>query len=153
MGVADVVLELGLIGLLVVTLVHCVRLQRTLGSLRQDRAALHDAIAGFDTGTRQAEAGLSRLRAVADELGAQVARAATLQDDLALLSDRGNAVADRLDTLVRAGRAAVPPMPQAAPAPTPWSGLETAQPVPGPAPGKLRSAAERNLMQALQARR
>lgn len=140
MGIADTVLELGLIGLLLFTLVHCIRLQRTLSALRHDRAALNDAIAGFDTGTRQAEAGLARLRDMADDLAHQASKAATLRDDIALLSERGDALADRLDGLVRAGRSvsptAPPPMPPA---------ME--------ASSKLRSAAERNLVAALQGRR
>ena len=139
MGIADTVLELGLIGLLLITLVHCIRLQRTLSALRHDRAALNDAIAGFDTGTRQAEAGLARLRDMADDLAHQASKAATLRDDIALLSERGDALADRLDALVRAGRSVsqtAPPLPPA---------ME--------APGKLRSAAERNLVAALQGRR
>lgn len=145
MGLADMMLEFGLIGLLVLTLVHCVRLQRALGSLRQDRQALHDAIAGFDTGTRQAEAGLMRLRGVAEELGGQTAKAATLREDLAFLSERGESLADRLDGLVRAARGlgvsaggdAGPPRSAAPP-----EGI-----------GKLRSLAERNLLAALQGRR
>lgn len=142
MGIADIVLELGLIGLLAVTLWHCVRLHRTLGSLRQDRAALHDAVAGFDTGTRQAEAGLSRLRAVADELGAQLGKAGALRDDLVFLSERGDALADRLDALVRAGRTAA----SAGAEPSRLADMDGV-------PAKLRSAAERNLMLALQGRR
>lgn len=144
MGMADTVLELGLIGLLSFTLVHCVRLQRALGNLRQDRQALHEAITGFDTGTRQAEAGLLRLRAVADELGGQIGKAAALREDLAFLSERGEGLADRLDGLVRAGKGAALPVTEDAPqrpATTPDSG------------GKLRSAAERNLMAVLQGRR
>lgn len=143
MGITDVVLELGLIGLLLLTLVHCIRLQRTLAALRHDRAALHDAIAGFDTGTRQAEAGLTRLRAVAEDLAAEASKAAALREDIVLLSDRGDALADRLDSLVRAGRALAPVAPHlGAPPPTPDSTST-----------KLRSAAERNLMLALQGHR
>lgn len=147
MGIADIALELGLIGLLLATLVHCIRLQRTLAALRHDRAALHDAIAGFDTGTRQAEAGLTRLRAIAEELATEVGKAAVLREDIVLLSDRGDALADRLDALVRAGRSLASPRPGAPPGTPP-----AAAPMADSTPTKLRSAAERNLMLALQGR-
>lgn len=149
MGIADTMLELGLVGLLLMTLVQCIRLQRTLAALRHDRAALNDAVAAFDTGTRQAEAGLARLRAMADDLATQIGKASTLRDDIALLSDRGDALADRLDALVRAGRSAAPAMPPASP---PASQMPF-PPMPDTAPAKLRSAAERNLVLALQGHR
>jgi hypothetical protein len=134
-------IDLLLIALLGATLVQAVRLERTLGSLRRDRAELERMIAGFDGATRQAEAGLDRLRGAADGTGRQIARqieqAASLQQDLEFLSARGDKLADRLDMLVRLARtqAEAPATPQA------------------PAPAARRSQAERDLMRVLQATR
>lgn len=153
MGIADILLELGLISLLLLTLVHCIRLQRTLAALRHDRAALNDAIAGFDTGTRQAEAGLTRLRAIAEDLATEASKAAVLREDIVLLSDRGDALADRLDSLVRAGRALAPPAPHPGTPPSAPGSIHPGSTLPDSMPTKLRSAAERNLMLALQGRR
>ena len=84
------------------------RLERALGVLKRDRVALQELVAGFNASTRQAELGIERLRAAADSAGRQIARqvdvAMSLKDDLALLIERGNRLADRLDALVRAGR-------------------------------------------------
>jgi hypothetical protein len=141
MGNIDLLLEFVLVALLGVTLVHAIRLERALKSLRQDRNALGDAIAGFDDSTRQAEAGISRLHAAAAEsaqsLGQRLEQAVSLKDDLQFLTDRGTTVADRLDLLVRATRS-----PPAAPAPTP-------SPPPSSEP-KVRSQAERELLLALR---
>ncbi|MBC7801405.1 MAG: hypothetical protein H7Z10_12350, partial [Gemmatimonadaceae bacterium] len=101
-------LELLLVGLLGLTLVHAIRLERALGALRRDRTALGEAVAGFDSSTRQAEAGLDKLHRSTQEAAEQVARkiegAALLKDDLAFLADRGEQLADRLEQLIRAGR-------------------------------------------------
>ena len=45
------------------TLFHALRLERALGVLKRDRAALEELVAGFNASTRQAEAGIDRLRA------------------------------------------------------------------------------------------
>ncbi len=137
MGSIDWILELVLVGLLGVTLVHAVRLERALRVLRQDRAELGEAIAGFDSSARQAEAGLGRLQSATTEsahvLGRHLEQAASLKDDLAFLIERGEATADRLDGLVRTGRAAA------------------SQPVPSGEPSpKIRSQAERDLLIALR---
>src|SRR5579875_3804494 len=99
----DVLLELVLVGLLGVTLVHAVRLERALRVLRQDRAALGEAIAGFDSSAKQAEAGIGRLQLATTEstelLGRRLEQGAALKEDLAFLIERGGAVADRLDAL------------------------------------------------------
>lgn len=131
------VLDIVVIGLLGATLLYALRLQRSLAALRQDRGAMERATAGFDDGARTVEAGLARLRQAADQVADQLNRAGALRDDLAYLADRGEGLADRLDTLVRQGRplAATPEPSAAAPATAP------------------RSRAERELAQALLGRR
>ena len=142
MGALSWVLELVLVGLLALTLLHAVRLQRAVAGLQRERSALGDAVAGFDASTRDAEVGLGRLHHLAQGVAGQVATrieaAAVLKDDLAFLMERGEQLADRLETLVRAGR-----------------GLDAARPAPEAgrpsADGsRLRSQAERDLLQALQ---
>jgi len=128
-------LELILVGLLAATLFHAIRLERALGALKRDRASLEELVTGFNTSTRQAEAGIERLRAAADGAGRQLARqveaALALRDDMALLIQRGERLADRLDGQVRAAR----PL--------------TADPDPVEAP-RPRSQAERDLLKALR---
>jgi hypothetical protein len=139
MADAEWVLELVLVGLLAITLFHAVRLERALGVLKRDRAALEQLVAGFNASTRQAETGIERLRAAADGAGAQVARqieqARTVQGDLVFLSERGERIADRLDGLVRSAR--------------PLAAEAARESEPADAP-RLRSQAERDLLKALR---
>lgn len=134
--------ELVLLGLLVVTMIHAIRLERALGAIRQDRAALTDLAGTFDAGVREAEAGIERLRALADGAGRAVSRqadaAVSVKDDLAFLVERGERLADRLDALVRAGRA-----PEAARPAAPEADAEP----------RVRSQAERDLLAALRVAR
>src|SRR5262245_595953 len=115
----ETLLELTLIGLLAATLFHAMRLERLLGALKRDRAALAQTIAEFAAGAQQAEAGLDRLRGVTDGAGRQIARqldeARALRDDLTFLMERGGRLADRMDTLVRAGRPVAADNPPAQP--------------------------------------
>jgi hypothetical protein len=153
MGGVETLLELILLVLLIATLLHTVRLHRALGAMRQDRATLMDAVEGFDSGTRQAEAGLGRLRDAADQVGGQLAHAAALKDDLEFLSARGEQLADRLDALVRAARTLEPP-PQAEPPRVGWAPAPAAAPIApapiAPAASAMRSQAERDLLLALR---
>jgi hypothetical protein len=104
---------------------------------------LQELVAGFNSSTRLAEAGIDRLREAAEGAGQQIARqidaALTLKDDLTLLIERGNRLADRLDTMVRAGR----PLTAETPRLTVVSESEVAQP-------RVRSQAERDLLKALR---
>jgi hypothetical protein len=81
-----------------------------LGVLKRDRAVLEDLVSGFNDSTRQAEAGVERLRAAADGAGRQIARqieqAQRLRDDLSFLSERGERLAERLEGAVRSARMA-----------------------------------------------
>jgi hypothetical protein len=135
------ILETVLVLLLAATLFHAIRLERALGVLKRDRTALEELVEGFNASTRQAESGIERLRTAADGAGRQIARQVeagiTLKDDLAFLAERGERLADKLETLVRAAR----PLAAESRAATP-----EAQPS-GP---RLRSQAERELMKALK---
>lgn len=150
MGGFDWSLELVLVGLLAVTLVHAIRLERALRLLRSDRAALGDAIAGFDDSARQAEAGIGRLHSVSAEtaqvLSKRVEQGSSLRDDLVFLVERGESLADRLDGLIRSGRPIAHAVSSVVPAPVP---APAAMPkVEGTPP--VRSKAERDLLLALQ---
>lgn len=137
------ILELALVALLAATLFHAVRLERALGVLKRDRVQLQELIAGFNASTRQAENGIERLRTAVDGAGQQIAcqvdAALSLKDDLTLLIDRGNQLADRLEALVHAGR----PLVSATPHLTVVSGADSTGP-------RVRSQAERDLLKALR---
>jgi len=152
-------LEIALIGLLLATTFHAVRLERALGVLKRDRTALEELVAGFNASTRAAENGIERLKDAADGAGRQIARqveiATRLKDDLVFLGERGDVLADRLDHLVRAGRSLELPAPRAVPAEpstTTWPASAApmaVEPAPESLP-RLRSQAERDLMRALR---
>ena len=118
MGGMEWLLDIVLIVLLAATLFHALRLERALGVLKRDRATLQELITGFNASTQAAEQGVGRLRAAADGAGRTLARqieaAQSLKDDLGFLAERGERLADRLDTLVRKGRAIAPEPPRAA---------------------------------------
>ena len=151
-------LEIVLMGLLAATLLQALRLERALGVLKRDRAALDELVRGFNASTRQAEQGVERLRVAADGAGRQVAQridaARELKDDLAFLSERAERVADRLELLVRAGRA-LSPEPQRYAAAEPSrppespSAVEAAELPPELGP-HLHSQAERDLLRVLR---
>ena len=95
--------------MLAATLFHALRLERALGVLKRDRAALEELVDAFQRQhTAQAEQGIERLRTAADGAGRQIARqtdvATGLKDDLVFLIERGERLADQLDGLVRVGR-------------------------------------------------
>lgn len=147
-------LSIAVVLLLAATLFHAVRLERRLGVLRRDRAALEALVKGFNDATIRAEAATARLRGAAEGAGkalsAQLEGAESLKSDLAFLIERGESLADRLDSSVRTARAAIPaapsPLMRAAVAEPSHAAIEPpAEPEP-----RLRSQAERDLLRALK---
>lgn len=130
--------------LLALTLWYAVRLERRLGVLRRDNAALEALIAGFNDATARADTAILRLRSAAEDAGgrvaAQIEAAERLRSDLQYLTERAETLADRLDLRVREARGVAQgePRPSFRPQPEP---AETA---------RLRSQAERDLLQALR---
>ena len=145
-----------LVGVLAATVCHAVRLERALGVLKRDRATLEALVAGFNASTQQAENGIERLRATADGAGRQIARQAeaaiALKDDLVFLMERGERLADRMDSLVRSARPLVADgggshaVQMARPMHDDQRGREMAS----PAEPRVRSQAERDLLKALR---
>lgn len=107
-GGMEWILQIVLIALLAGTLFHAIRLERALGVLKRDRAALEALVSEFNASSQAAEQGVERLREAAEGAGRQLVRqmesGGRLKDDLVFLNDRGEKLGDRLDRLVRAAR-------------------------------------------------
>ena len=103
------ILDIVIAALLGVTIVYCWRLNRRLAALRQGRAELAKLISSLTEATTKAEAGISQLKGSAqeagDELRKELSSARALRDELALITESGNNLANRLEErLMNAGR-------------------------------------------------
>ncbi|MEQ9640484.1 MAG: DUF6468 domain-containing protein [Alphaproteobacteria bacterium] len=87
--------------LLVVTVGYCVILHRRLGALRDSQNDLEKLLGAFAEATESARRGVAELRAAGDQVGqelqARVDAARILRDELEMIADTGNDLADRLD--------------------------------------------------------
>lgn len=157
---AQWLLEGALVLLLAATLFHALRLERALGVLRRDRAVLEQLVSGFNGATLEAQASIDRLRGTADGAGRQIARqidaAGALKEDLLFLIERGGQLADRMDALVRSARLASETRSNAALSESRGGASITAAQRPvamadsEPAAPRVRSQAERDLLNALR---
>lgn len=107
-GYLSLAVELGVLMLLAVTLWRAARLERALRVLRGERGALMEAMQGFQESANLAEQGAAKLRGLTEGacrgLTVRVGDAETLQSDLAYMIERGVALADRLEAIVRDAR-------------------------------------------------
>lgn len=107
---AGLVVDLLIAGLLVATVAYGAVLNRRLGRLRRDGAELKTVIGDLDAVVERAEAGIAALKAARSPvearppLGAAGGPARELADDLRFLIERGEAVADRLETAASRAR-------------------------------------------------
>ena len=87
--------------LLVVTVAYCFILNRRLSELRGAQGELQKIMTEFADATRVAETGLSDLRhagaQIAGDLKAQVDDARALYDELKIMTESGNELADRIE--------------------------------------------------------
>jgi hypothetical protein len=149
MNLWETLLELVLVALLAVTLIRGLRLERAITSVRNDRREFDALVQSFNEGMLQAEQASARLRTAAEGVGRQLAKqtesGVQLKDDLLTLIDRGERLADRLDSAIRAARDTElrGPRPVAA----------DLEPEPVGALPRLRSQAERDLLRALRVAR
>lgn len=160
------VLDVIIAALLVATIVYAGMLNRRLNALRKNRDDMARLIAQFNEATVRADASIPKLRKAAEEAGQtlqdRVEKAQSLRDDLAFMIERADAMADRLENAVRAGReiktpeargagmaAAAPPR-AAAPSPAMQIRAAAAAPMRDDVDDDERSEAERELLRALQ---
>ena len=111
--------ELSLCGLLVVTLVYCILLERRLAAVRKGQEGLKSTIGELNTAITNAGASMRALKAAAsgaaDTLDDRLARARAIIDELSLLTASGERIAERFDRASEAGttarRAPAPQLP------------------------------------------
>lgn len=96
----DLLLE-GLVAvLLLATVIYCALLDRRLKALRSGQDGLRQIISDLNAATEQASASISGLKdasdAIGKEIGVQLQRGRALADELELMVEAGDRIADRL---------------------------------------------------------
>lgn len=163
--IASVVIDCILIVLLGVAIGYAIVVNRKLDALRTASADMERLSSAFAESTARTEEGLSRLKVAARTTEEDRQRAEKLNDDLRYLIERGDGLADRLETAVRATRGSErsseriserisePPVERPAPrrtrpvvkSPERWNNRGDEHDLPP------RSQAERQLLEALRA--
>src|SRR5215467_1796683 len=98
--------------LLIAAIGYAAVLNRRLAVLREDRAKLEELIRGLNVASVSAQTGIAGLRKATEEVGRdlekELAASRSLRDDLHYLIERGGAVADRLEGVIRTRRDEAP---------------------------------------------
>lgn len=118
---------------LAATIGYCAMLDRRLRAMRSGQDGLRDLIAALNTSTAHAVTAIDGLKqassATNDELGERMRRAGALADELALMIEAGERIADRLGRSDRqASRSVAQPAagPRTAPPPQPANARDAA---------------------------
>jgi ABC-type transporter Mla subunit MlaD len=95
------IVEIALMGLLAVTLVYCIVLERRLSAVRREQEGLKAIIGDLNTAITNAGASMRALKATAagaaETLDDRLARARATIDELSLLTASGERIAERFD--------------------------------------------------------
>ena len=106
-------IDMVFVTLLVATIVFAFRLERRLASLRGTKEQLAAVIGDLNAAAARAEAGIRGLKSAAETVGAsledRVKRARSLNDDLTVLVQTGQRVAQKLELARPAARASEEP--------------------------------------------
>lgn len=117
--IVSVILDLVLMALLGATLVYAVLLNRQMIRLRDGKSELNELIRGLNDAMLRADSGVKSLRKAASDVGedlrATVAKAQTLRDELNLIVETGESLADRLGSSSERSRPPVASRPLSAP--------------------------------------
>ncbi|HEY0299932.1 MAG TPA: DUF6468 domain-containing protein [Rhizomicrobium sp.] len=103
------IVELALTGLLAVTLIYCIVLERRLAAVRRGQEGLKSTIGELDTAITHAGASMRALKAAAsgaaETLDERLGRARNIIDELSLLTASGERIAERFDRAADASAA------------------------------------------------
>lgn len=115
------IVELALTGLLAVTLVYCIVLERRLAAVRRGQEGLKSTIGELNSAITNAGAAMRALKAsasgAAETLDERLNRARVTIDELSLLTASGERIAERFDRAATASTALRTPQAAAQPAP------------------------------------
>lgn len=160
MGTLDVLLNLVMAGLLLATLIYCLKLNKRIKILQDSKSELARIIREFDQSTQRATQNINEIHAatmrISENIQHKIDKANYLADDLEMMIDKGNKLAGKTDAApVRPMRHDAPASPAAPAAATrklsdimPGRSPETPPVAEGEArrPLRTRSRAEQELM-------
>lgn len=113
-------LDVVLSGLLVATVVFCIRLNRHLGRVRQAQGELVELVGRFNKATEDARQSIAELKIAGNAAGAEldrnVARARDVIEEMELIIRSGERVAERIEAGVSRPRETAPVQPDIRPA-------------------------------------
>lgn len=121
MGTLDVLLNLVMAGLLLATLIYCLKLNKRIKILQDSKSELARIIREFDQSTQRATQNINEIHAatmrISENIQHKIDKANYLADDLEMMIDKGNKLVGRTDAApVRPVRAEAPAAAPAAPA-------------------------------------
>ena len=107
-GTVSLIIDILLAGLMIVTIVHCVRLSRRLTALRESRAEMDATIKQFFEASAKADLAIKSFQRnasdTAQKLDGEVTKTKLLIDELKIIIETGNNLALRLEGAVDDGR-------------------------------------------------